>query len=256
MIGGKSPSLTDLLPTVFWHNNYSSGFTNVMLSLSASVVPVDGLQLFGEFTLDDLQGADEPATAKPAQYGWQAGGRYSFKAPEGIIVTAGGEYTYTNEWIYCRWQPYLTMYDRHIIGPSWVTDWPLGFAYGPDAKHLGFYVQASMKTGARVELDYEYLIKGPIYMGMTDANGNPIYYDYDMSIYNPANPKPSSTTLAAIMAEPDQLSHGVTLRATWPLPYGLEVNAAVQYWNHTNYRNVLGDSRQFFLYSGGVRWKY
>jgi hypothetical protein len=251
LIGGKYPSLTDLLPVVFWHNNYTAGYTNVMLNLSASLVPVDGLQLFGEFTLDDFRGADEDATTKPAQYGWQAGGRYSFKAPEGIIVTAGGEYTFTNEWMYCRWQPYLTMYQRHIIGPSWGTDWPLGFAYGPDARHLGFYVQASMKTGARVELDYEYLVKGPIYMGMTDANGNPIYYDYDTR-----TDITQSTSLAAIMAEPDQLSHGLTLRATWPLPWGLEVNAAVQYWNHANYRNVSGDSRQFLLYSGGVRWKY
>ncbi|MCX7028354.1 MAG: hypothetical protein NT061_12925 [Spirochaetes bacterium] len=251
MIGGKYPGLADILPTVFWHNNYTAGYTNVMLSLSAALVPFDGLQLFGEFTLDDFRGADEDATTKPASYGWQAGGSYSFKPEDGLIVTTGGEYTSTSEWIYCRWQPYLTMYQRHIIGPSWGTDWPLGFAYGPDANHVGVYAKASLKTGASLELDYEYLQKGPIYMGMTDANGNPIYYDYDTR-----TDITRSSSLAAIEALPDQLSHGVTLRAAWPLSWGLEVNAALQYWNHTNYRNVAGDSRQFFLYSGGLRWKY
>jgi len=252
MIGGKSPGLGDILPTGFWHNAYSAGFTNVMIALSASVVPLDGLQFFGELTVDDALVGDEAGSGgKPAQYAWQAGGRYSFKAPGGIIITSGGEYTFANEWVYCRWQPYLTMYDRHIQGPSWATDWPLGFAYGPDAKHLGIFVNASLPTGTNVELGYEYLIKGPIYMGMMDSNGNPIYYDYDVR-----TDITRSTSLAAIQALPDQLSHCVSLKATWPLPKGFELNGSIQYWNHTNYRNVAGDSKQFFLYSGGARWKY
>ncbi len=162
MIGGKYPGLADILPTGFWHNNYSAGFTNVMMSLSSSLVPIDGLLVFGEFTLDDFQGADEGADSKPAQYAWQAGARYSFKPTDDLVITSGGEYTFASEWVYCRWQPYLTMYDRHIIGPSWTTDWPLGFAYGPDAQHVGVFAKAALKSGASLEVDYEYLQKGPI----------------------------------------------------------------------------------------------
>lgn len=252
MIGGKDPGLADLLPTGFWHNNYSAGFTNVMLSLSASLVPLDGLKVFGEFTLDDFRGADEGPTGKPAQFAWQAGGSYSFEPSEGLIVTAGGEYTYANEWMYCRWQPYLTMYQRHQTGPSWVTDWPLGFTYGPDARHGGAFASASLATGASIELSYEYLEKGPIYMGMTDADGDPIYYDYD----DRSDYTTKDTSLAAIRALPDQISHGLTVSATWPLGRGFEILGTFQFWNHANYRNVLGDTRQFYLYSGGVRWKY
>jgi len=251
MIGGKIPGLADILPTGFWHNNYSAGYTNVMMSLSSSVVPIDGLLLFGEFTLDDFQGADEGADSKPAQYAWQAGGRYSFKPTDNLLITSGGEYTYASEWVYCRWQPYLTMYDRHIIGPSWTTDWPLGFAYGPDAQHVGVFTKASLKSGASLEVDYEYLQKGPIYMGMMDGNGNPIYYDYDTR-----TDITRTTSLAAIRTQPDQLSHCITLKLAWPLPKGFEVSGTLQYWIHSNYRNVAGDSRQFLLYSAGVRWKY
>lgn len=252
MIGGKVPGLLDILPTSFFHNAYSAGFTNVMMTLSASAVPLDGLQLFGEFTVDDFLVGDEAGSGgKPAQFAWQAGGRYSFKPADDLILTVGGEYTFANEWVYCRWQPYLTMYDRHIQGPSWATDWPLGFAYGPDANHLGIFASASLPSGATAELSYEYLVKGPIYMGMMDANGNPIYYDYDTR-----TDITQSTTLAAIRALPDQLSHCVTLKGTWPLPKGFEVNASIQYWNHANYRNVAGNSQQFLLYSGGVLWRY
>jgi hypothetical protein len=251
MIGGKDPSLADLLPTGFWHNNYSAGFTNVMLNINASLVPLDGLLLFGEFTLDDFRGADEGSTGKPAQFAWQAGGRYSFKPLPSVIVTTGGEYSLANEWIYCRWQPYLTMYQRHQTGPSWGTDWPLGFTYGPDARHVGLFAQASFSNGANVELSYEYLEKGPIYMGMTDADGDPIYYDYDDRTDNTKD-----SSLAAIRALPDQLSHAITVKVSYPLPKGFEVLGTLQYWNHSNYRNASGDSRQFFLYSAGVRWKY
>jgi len=252
MIGGKAPGIIDILPTSFFHNAYSAGYTNVMMAVSASVVPIDGLQIFGEVTVDDFLVGDEAGSGgKPAQYAWQAGSRYSFKPADDLLITAGGEYTFANEWAYCRWQPYLTMYDRHIQGPSWATDWPLGFAYGPDASHIGLYVNASLPTGANVELGYEYLVKGPIYMGMMDANGNPIYYDYDTR-----TDIVQSTTLAAIRALPDQLSHCISLKGTWPFPKGFEANASIQLWIHSNYRNIAGNSQQFLLYSGGVLWRY
>ncbi|HEY9054970.1 MAG TPA: hypothetical protein VIO60_09145, partial [Rectinemataceae bacterium] len=252
MIGGKIPGLIDILPGTFYHNAYSAGFTNVMMSLSAALVPLDGLQLFGEFTVDDFLVGDEAGSGgKPSQFAWQAGGRYSFRGPEGLIFTAGGEYSFANEWVYCRWQPYLTMYNRHIQGPSWATDWPLGFAYGPDAKHLGLYLNASLPTGANLEFGYEYLIKGPIYMGMMDADGDPIYYDYDTRTDNTKD-----TSLAAIRALPDQLSHKISLKGEWPLGKGFEANIVLEYWIHSNYRNVAGDSRQFFLYSAGLGWKF
>jgi hypothetical protein len=252
IIGGKTPGIIDILPTSFFHNAYSAGFTNVMMAVSAAAVPIKGLEIFGEVTVDDFLVGDEAGSGgKPAQFAWQAGSRYSFKPADDLLVTAGGEYTFANEWAYCRWQPYLTMYNRHIQGPSWATDWPLGFSYGPDAKHLGFYVNASRPKGQSVELGYEYLIKGPIYMGMMDADGDPIYYDYDVRTDNTKD-----TSLAAIRALPDQLSHCVSLKVKWPLPKGFEVNGSIQYWNHSNYRNVAGNSQQFFLYSGGVLWRY
>jgi hypothetical protein len=254
MIGGKVPGLIDFLPTTFWHNTYAAGFGNVMLNLNASLVPYKGVQLFGEFTVDDFRGTDEGATGKPSQFAYQGGGRYSFKPIGDLLVTAGGEYTFASEWVYCRWQPYLTMYQRHLINGSQGTDWPLGFAYGPDARHLGIFVNASLPTGAKAEIGYEYLMKGPIYMGMTDAVGNPVYYDYGRTDWTD-NAAPS-TTLAAIQALPDQLSHGISLKATWPLPLGFEVYGRLQYWDHTNFRNLAGNSKQFLLVSTGAVWKY
>lgn len=263
IIGGKNPSILDVLPIAFWHNTYTAGFTNVMMSLNAAAVPVKGLKLFGEFTLDDIKAPDDTPESKPLQCAWQAGAQYAFEPMDKLIVTAGGEYTYTSDWVYCRWQPYLTMYQRHLLPGGYVgTDWPFGFAYGPDAKHLGFFVNASLPEGGRVELSYEYLIKGPIYMGMTDGNGNPIYYDYDSWSEDPADParhyfeKPKTTTLAEVMAKPDQHSHKIGLSAAWPLPMGFEANGSIEYWMHSNYRNVEGDSKRFLLFNAGVLWRY
>ena len=124
-------------------------------------------------------------------------------------------------------------------------------AWLPDES--GFYVNASLPERATLELGYEYLVKGPIYMGMTDSAGNPIYYDYDD---RPDYDATRTTSLAAIRALPDQQSHGLYLKATVQLPRGFEDYGRLQYWNHANYMNSSGDSRQFLLYSGGVLWKY
>ncbi len=251
MIGGKYPGLADILPTSFWHNVYTAGYTNVMLGLSASVVPIDGLLVFGEFTVDDFTGTDEGIEGKPSQYAWQTGARYSLIPMDDVVLTVGGEYTFASEWVYTRWQPYLTMYQRHLINGSQGTDWPLGFTWGPDANHFGLFANASLESGASVELGYEYLSKGPIYLGMMDADGDPVYYDYDWRTDNTKD-----TSLAAIRALPDQSSHGVTLKATMPLPRRFEANASLQYWHHTDYRNTSGDTRNFILASAGVLWRY
>jgi hypothetical protein len=93
-------------------------------------------------------------------------------------------------------------------------------------------------------------------MGMTDSNGNPIYYNYDMPTFITLPDTPRTTTLAAIEARPDQLSHGLSLNVNWPLPLGFETYGRLQYWNHSNYLNAPGDSRQFVLFSTGVLWRY
>jgi hypothetical protein len=250
LIGGKEPNLLDILPVTFWHNAYTSGFTNVMLNRNASLVPFNGIKLFREFTLDDVRDRDEGTDSKPFQYAWQSGGSYSFRPSVSLLVTLGGEYSFTSEWVYCRWQPYLIMYQRHMLSGGFSgTDWPLGFAYGPDARHLGLYLAASLTSGLHIELDYEYLVKGPIYMGMTyydGASGSylPIYYDAD------------SAVLDDILAEPDQLSHGFSVSVTWPLPRGFEFDARAQVWLHDNYRNIEDNAKQVLLYSAGVVWKY
>ncbi|HWR12389.1 MAG TPA: hypothetical protein VN445_11235 [Rectinemataceae bacterium] len=250
LIGGKDPNLLDVLPVTFWHNAYTAGFTNVMLNLNASLVPFDGLKVFGEFTLDDIRDRDEGEASKPFQYAWQTGGSYSFKPTGSLIVTLGGEYSFTSEWVYCRWQPYLTMYQRHMLSGGYSgTDWPLGFAYGPDARHLGLYLDASLPSGLRFELGYEYLEKGPIYMGMTYYDGAsgtylPIYYDADPSV------------LDDILAEPDQLSHGFSLSVTLPLPMGFTFDVRTQVWLHDNYQNIENNGKQVLLYSAGVQWRY
>ncbi len=245
LIGGKTPDLLNFMPGNFWHNAYTAGFSNVMINLDASLVPFKGLMLFGNYTLDDIKGPDEAADSKPTQDAWQAGGRYSFAPVDKFLVTIGGEYTHTSEWAYCRWQPYLTMYQRHLLNGGYIgVDYPLGFAYGPDADHMGAWLNVLLPKGMTVGLDYEHLIKGPISMGMIDSDGVPIYYDYD------------AAKLAVIRAKPDQISDSVGLSAVLPIGAGFEAKLKVQYTMWQNYGNVSGISADSLLYSGGIRWNY
>ena len=206
MIGGKAPSLTEVLPNIFWHD--ASGFGNVMLGLSAAAVPLPGLEVFGEFSLDDFRGADEGPEGKPAQYGWQTGARYVLNPWQDLLLTLGGEYTFTNEWMYCRWQPYLTMYQRHLINPSRALTGPWASSMAPTPATWA----STPRPALRAARAWNY--PGNSWKRVPSTSACPIppaTRSTTIMTSAPTSP-PQTTTLAAIRAQPDQISNGISLQ--------------------------------------------
>ena len=240
LVGGKTPDLTNILPTIIWHNTYTAGATNVMFLVDAWGMPVKGLFLYGEFLIDDmlLSGIEE-GDAKPNCLGWELGALYTLPINvPGWIFFVQGEYTHVDKWTYTRWQPYLSMYQRQVSTGGWSgLDTPLGHSEGGDVDTFGISVGAVTDKGSRFELSYKYIIKGPVYINqIVDVSGTPtpIYYD----------------TVDAEGA--DKKSHCIVIEGTWPFLKYFTLNASVDLRYVINANHVEGRKTFETIFKTGV----
>lgn len=170
VIGGKFPDLTDISPVVIFHNTYGEGYSNVLMSLDGSISPVEGLKIYGELAADDASfpTTEKGSDYKPGAWAYNIGAEYRTQ-DWGIWL----EYDHTDEWMYTTsYLPYLHISVRHFyidnqtIPKRMLVEYPLGFAYGPDADMIslgGFFKIADIKLTA----EYNFLIKGTVIDGTT-----------------------------------------------------------------------------------------
>lgn len=259
MIGGKVPDLFNLLPMAIWHNTYSAAVTNVMFQADVWALPLDGLLLYGEFLIDDMQSAVESGESKPNCLAWELGALYTLPIDvPGWMFFVSGEYSHADRWTYTRWQPYLTMYQRQVSsGGHSGLDTPLGHSEGGDVDSFGVSFGAVTERGGRVELGYTYLVKGPVYLnqiveyqgGKNDFGAYyPVYYDLDSWT--------EDGMLDKILDKPDKRSHCIVLSASWPFGSHFEASAALDMRYVTNARHEKGETAFETIFKTGVLWRW
>ncbi|ADA66536.1 putative uncharacterized protein precursor [Thermotoga petrophila RKU-10] len=163
MIGGKYPDLFAVSPFSIWHNNYNEGYTNSMASFDFSWVPKKGFEVHGEFVLDDLVGTTEDES-KPTAYAFNVGARKTFSTGS-LRGVFGVEYALATKFVYNTFLPYLKFNNRivyltNLPSSRTIVDYPVGFAFGPDAKLLNVSFDL-FKENVSLETDFFYLVKGP-----------------------------------------------------------------------------------------------
>lgn len=262
LIGGKMPDLTNLLPTVAWHNTYSAGVTNVMLHVDTWFVPVNGLLVFGEFLMDDSKAPSESGASKPSCWGWELGTTAVLPVTSrDWRFSATAEYNHADKWTYSRWQPYLTMYQRQLItGGSRGFDIPLGHPEGGDVDQASLRLTALARDGRKVELSYTFINKGPVYLGMIRPNPAyidggpepeylPVYYDYDELTG-------TAGSLDALLGHIRKYTHVINVKADWPLTANLTANAEIDYRIILNAGHVAGAKANETVCKTGLTWTY
>ncbi|MEM5948226.1 hypothetical protein WKV44_06695 [Spirochaetia bacterium 38H-sp] len=168
VIGGKFPDLIDISPVVIFHNTYGEGYSNVLMSLDASIVPISGLKIYGELAADDASfpTTEKGSDYKPGAWAYNIGAEYT-KKEWGVWL----EYDHTDQWMYTTsYLPYLHISVRHFYidnqtAPKrMLAEYPLGFAYGPDADMIsvgGFFNLSDIQLTA----EYNFIIKGTVVDG-------------------------------------------------------------------------------------------
>ncbi|HCX95809.1 MAG TPA: hypothetical protein DHU26_02220 [Spirochaetaceae bacterium] len=250
VIGGTTPSFNFFLPPLLWHNVYAAGYSNVAMAGLLSVVPLPGLQISGEFLVDDTRATDEPEYAKPNSYAWQVSGSYSMRSVRGDQFTLGSEYSHVDKWTYVRWQPYLTFYQRQILpGGSVGIDYPLGYTYGPDSDQVGVWLRYTSTKKVTLYASWERVRKGPIYMGMIqkiDSEYIPLYYDYEL--YD------SGDVLESLATRPDEIRNIITVGGKFPLGAGFSIEMSGTFGLYQNYAHVEGAQDQLVVIHTGLVW--
>lgn len=242
IIGGKSPDFIHVLPFDIWHNAYSQYWSNVMAMLDVSLVPFRGLQLYGEFTVDDFPiPGMEDANSKPPAYAYQAGAQYVLPLSGQTKHSVGVEFTHVDPWTYNRWQPYLTMYQRQVRNQDLYLDICLGYPYGADLNHYGVYYIAVSKEGAQLQASYSHLDKGEIELGLA-ADGQPYYADY-LDVH---------TGPSGIVERRDTLD----LELTYPVPYGLSLRVVGSFSWINNFQHQEGVKETLGMFLVGLNWAY
>jgi len=263
-MGGRLPSLSFVLPSAIWHNVYAAGYSNVGVSLSAAVVPLSGLLISGELFVDDVLSYDETSTTKPQALAWLGTARWSKALTGKLLLDSGLEYQHVDQWTYTRWNPYLAMYQRQTLtGGRRSLDQSLGAPWGPDYDSISVFAGLKFKSGASMQLSYEFIRKGPIYQGMAshikvtaDFDGDPntlptseeiwvpVYYDYDEYAGDGA--------LEAILSKPDEYRHLVSLTGALPLAKAVDLRLSATFGFYKNFDHILGATDTAFLLYAGI----
>ncbi len=141
LIGGRTPQLADFSPIIIFHNTFEEGCNNVAMSITAQVVPIAGLKLYGEFYMDEAVVADETNKYyKPGAGGYQIGftllsDRYFSLEPGRFRLD--GEFSLVDPWCYDRWYDFKKFTSRMVFVETgqetrnWV-DYPFGYYLGND----------------------------------------------------------------------------------------------------------------------------
>lgn len=267
LMGGKAPELVNLFPTMYWHNTYTAGISNVMILADAWVQPLPGLMIFGEFLMDDSKAPSEIEMSKPNCWGWSFGAYYV--PPIQLLeyrLALTAEYHHVDRWTYNRWQPWLTMYQREVAtGGHYGFDSPLGHPAGGDVDSTKLRLIALSKKRARFELGYEYIAKGPVYLsrywegtGKVDGEEQtiyiPLYYDFDWW-YKKFDVQ-GNETLESLIGSTVKHSHVLTAKVLYPFAQHFECNAGVDYRYIINAEHTKGKTAHEIVWKAGVAWKY
>lgn len=240
IVGGKFPDFAQINPVGLWHNTYTPECSNVMAMLDVSAVPVRGLQVSGEVTMDDYRLPTESAESNPNAFAYQVGVRYVFSFGDDWKHTVGGEFTHVDPWMYNRIAPYLTMYQRQKR-QGITLDIPIGFAYGGDLNHFGVYYSALSRGGIQVDLGYEHLDKGQVPLGL-EEDGTPAY-EHRLEF----NDGPSGIV---------ETHNALSLAVTYPLAEHWELSGSIYFSRIGNFQHVTGQRATLVMFQIGLGWVY
>jgi len=175
LVAGRSMQLSDLNPLIIWHNLFQEGAYGVPAMLEASMVPLPGLRLYGQYLLYDAVVADEvgSSTENAGASAYQAGLSWLIKpfSPAGPLagtrLRLDAEATLTDPWVYGKAYSLRQFTSRFVfVEPSseervWV-DYPIGPAFGPDCADLDLRLGLGRAEGWEIAATGGYRESGSI----------------------------------------------------------------------------------------------
>ena len=174
LVAGRSIQLSDFNPLLIWHNLFQEGVYGVPAMLEASVTPMPGLRLYGQFMFYDATVADETSDGiENAGASAYLAGATAVLRPfaesgklSGSRIRLDAEFVLTDPWVYGKAYSYRQFASRYIFvepnsGRHWV-DYPIGPEFGPDGADIDLRVSLGRPGAAELKLGLNYHEQGSI----------------------------------------------------------------------------------------------
>ncbi len=172
VIGGKTPDFRSANPFTVFHNQFHDGFTNGGIGIDFRWRAGRGFHLLGETFLDDLEWSDTEGNGNtPNLAGYLGGVEHAFMQPRWSLAQSL-TFVYTQPFLYHFFQPYNTLYSRHILTSNYqeddhvdfvdkfVVDYPLGYIRGGDAVDLWYSARFTLPPRLNAQLLLGWLQSG------------------------------------------------------------------------------------------------
>lgn len=186
MIGGKALEFRSINPFMYWHDNYSNGYTSAATSVEIGAKPIQGGKFYAQINMEDINspvGEDDDKNATRSIINYLVGyyqviptQKYgTFTGRFDVVLTDPASNNsklpllkYTGRKLYrsnYREQDDLDYADAYFV------DYPVGYRRGPDALDLWLDVNWTYKNRS-VDLSLAWLRQGD----------KELYYDYDAAL--------------------------------------------------------------------------
>lgn len=186
MVGGKALEFRSFNPFMYWHDNYSNGYTSAATSVEVGYKPIDGAKFYAQVNMEDINspvGEDDDKNATRSIINYLVGyyqviptQKYgTFTGRFDVVLTDPASNNsklpllkYTGRKLYrsnYREQDDLDYADAYFV------DYPVGYRRGPDALDMWLDVNWTYKNRS-VDLSLAWLRQGD----------KELYSDYDSAL--------------------------------------------------------------------------
>lgn len=190
LVGGVPLDLRQLNPLLIFHNQFAWNdvdaykSASILVTLEATLVPVRGLRLWGQYGVNQLQSKWEQERFPEASAviadatGALAGIEYTIPValftprvstwvkPAGVVHLFGGaEFVETSPWFGVRENPLTSWASRrrwssNLTGNIEIVEQPLGWRFGPDSRVWRVWLGGLDVGLGQLEVGYEQRLKG------------------------------------------------------------------------------------------------
>jgi hypothetical protein len=165
MFGSQYPQIRDFNPFMIFHNWFEYERSNDSFLVGFNLVPIPGVELYGEYFLNEFDTSYEGGGNFPGAAGWLGGVRGMYAAPFGVF-SGYAEYVLTDPLLYNRYHPLLKFVSRRriwsYIEPDQMiyVDKPIGYYTGPDTQLVSVGVSYELPPRVEAHVAYSYINKG------------------------------------------------------------------------------------------------